>query len=98
MIAATHDKEFHADDTFAVATMKMAGLVSRAIRTRDPAKLATADFRIDVGGKYNPDTGDYDHHQEGGGGVRENGIPYASFGLTWKSYGAKLCDCEKIAQ
>ncbi|MGY8875905.1 MAG: MYG1 family protein, partial [Pseudoalteromonas sp.] len=34
----------------------------------------------------------FDHHQRGGAGERENGIPFSSFGLVWKKYGLALCD------
>jgi uncharacterized UPF0160 family protein len=35
------------------------------VRTRDPAKLATCDVVVDVGGVYDPATQRYDHHQRG---------------------------------
>ncbi|MEK9184718.1 MAG: MYG1 family protein, partial [Patescibacteria group bacterium] len=38
----------------------------------------------------------FDYHQEGGAGERENGIPYASFGLVWKKVGVQLCDSQTI--
>src|SRR5205823_1930986 len=37
------------------------------------------------------------HHQTGGAGARDNGVPYASFGLVWRKFGAEVCDSEKIA-
>ena len=43
--------------------------------------MDSADIVIDVGGQYDPDAGRFDHHQRGGAGERENGIPYSSFGL-----------------
>ena len=46
---------------------------------------------IDVGGEYDPEAGRFDHHQRGGAGERENGIPYSSFGLIWKAYGLEIC-------
>ena len=46
---------------------------------------------IDVGGVYDPETGRFDHHQRGGAGERENGIPYSSFGLMWQKYGLDIC-------
>ena len=97
MHVVTHGNLFHADDVFAMATLRLLGLVTSLTRSinpatfADPATLARADARIDIGRKYNPETGDFDHHQEGGAGVRPNGVPYASFGLVWANYGAKLC-------
>ena len=39
----------------------------------------------------------FDHHQPDGAGNRDNGIPYASFGLVWKKYGEKLCGSQEVA-
>lgn len=97
MKCATHGGLFHADDVFATAVLYSTGLVSSLIRTTNSAKLANVDVRFDVGRKYDPKTGDYDHHQEGGAGMRPNGIPYASFGLIWKEFGARLCGTEDCA-
>lgn len=47
---------------------------------------------IDVGGEYDADVGRFDHHQRGGAGERENGIPYSSFGLIWQKYGLEICE------
>ncbi len=64
--------------------------------TRDADELAKCDLRVDVGRKYDPETGDFDHHL-GDAGERENGIRYASFGLVWKQFGASVCGSEAIA-
>lgn len=61
------------------------------VRSRDPERLADCDLRVDVGSRYDPEHGDFDHHQKGGAGSRPNGVPFASFGLVWKSYGEELC-------
>ncbi len=87
---AVHDGSYHADDTFAVASLRELNSQIEVVRTRAPIILELADMRIDVGGKHNPETGDYDHHQ--GAGTRENGVPYAAFGLVWRDYGAKVCE------
>ena len=97
MKVATHSGRFHADDIFAIATLRLVGIVDELIRTRDEAVLATCDMRVDVGRKNNPETGDYDHHQPKGAGERENGIQYAAFGLVWKVYGEQLCGTPEIA-
>jgi len=47
---------------------------------------------VDVGLRSDPETGDFDHHQPGGAGVRPSGVPYASFGLVWREHGTVLCD------
>jgi uncharacterized UPF0160 family protein len=92
MRAATHDGTFHADDVFAVAALRRRFPGLAVVRSRDPAVLAAADLRVDVGGRADPATGDFDHHQREGAGARDNGIPYASFGLVWRCHGAALCD------
>jgi len=88
---ATHNGNFHADDVFSVAAMKCIIPSFKLVRTRDLELIAKADVVIDVGGIYDPETDRFDHHQRGGAGERENGIPYSSFGIIWKKYGAEIC-------
>lgn len=87
----THNGSFHADDVFAVATLQLHfGLDNiEVIRTRDEAIIATGDIVLDVGGVYSPEHQRFDHHQNGAP-VRDNGIPYAAFGLIWKHYGEQV--------
>lgn len=87
----THNGNFHADDVFSVAALKSIFSSFTLIRTRDLAIIAKADIVIDVGGEYDPATDRFDHHQRGGAGERENGIPYSSFGLIWQKYGLAIC-------
>jgi uncharacterized UPF0160 family protein len=95
---AVHDGKFHADDIFATATVKlMLGGNLKIIRTRDEAILAKADYVADVGNVYDPALKRFDHHMREGAGARENGIPYAAFGLVWKAYGEKICGSKEIA-
>lgn len=91
MRAATHDGVFHADDVFGAALLRMAYPAIEIERSRDPKVLTAADIRFDVGGRSDPATGDYDHHQREGAGKRANGIPYAAFGLLWNAIGYRLC-------
>ena len=88
---ATHNGNFHADDVFSIAALKSIFPSFKLIRTRDLEIIAKADIVIDVGGEYDPDTDRFDHHQRGGAGERENGIPYSSFGLIWQKYGLEIC-------
>ncbi|MCW2995559.1 MAG: hypothetical protein JWQ18_3054 [Conexibacter sp.] len=100
MRVATHPGNFHADDVFAVAALRLAaddGEAVEVVRTRDEAVHAEADVRVDVGGRDDPATGDFDHHQKGGAGERENGIRYASFGLVWRHVGARVAGSEEAA-
>jgi uncharacterized UPF0160 family protein len=88
---ATHNGNFHADDVFSVAALKTIFPSFTLIRTRDLELISKADVVIDVGGEYDPATDRFDHHQRGGAGERENGIPYSSFGLVWQKYGLEIC-------
>ena len=88
---ATHNGNFHADDVFSIAALKNIFPSFNLIRTRKLELIAKADIVIDVGGEYDADTGRFDHHQRGGAGQRENGIPYSSFGLVWQKYGLEIC-------
>lgn len=104
----THSGSFHADDVFAVATVKLwlekNGSKSffgktkiDVIRTRDPKVIATGNIVVDIGGEYSPAKKIFDHHQEGGAGEHRNGIPYSSFGLVWKEYGEGICGSLEVA-
>jgi uncharacterized UPF0160 family protein len=92
MLIATHDGSFHADEVFAIAALGLVGEPIEIIRTRDRDVLAGADVRVDVGFRYNPSTGDFDHHQRDFDGVRDNDVRYASFGLIWREFGVRVCD------
>ncbi len=91
----THSGKFHSDDIFACAILSLVlekeGKKAKIIRTRDPEIIASGDYVFDVGGEHDPALRRFDHHQKGGAGARENGIPYAACGLVWKAFGATLC-------
>ena len=87
----THNGNFHADDVFSIAALKSIIPSFKLIRTRDLDVIAKADMVVDVGGEYDAETDRFDHHQRGGAGERENGIPYSSFGLIWQKYGIEIC-------
>lgn len=91
MRVATHDGSFHADEVFAIAALGLLPEPLEVVRTRDPGRLAEADLRVDVGFRYEPATGDFDHHQRDFGMVRDNGVGYASFGLVWREFGPRIC-------
>lgn len=103
----THNSNFHTDDVFAVAAIMLVieqsefegvrGAPVKVIRTREDKLMKQADFVVDVGGKYNEEENRFDHHQVEGSGQRENGIPYASFGLVWKKYGEMLTGSQEAA-
>lgn len=107
----THSANFHPDDVFGVATLiymleaqgfslksKDKNKKIKVVRTLEPWKVKDADYVLDIGMKYDPKKGWFDHHQEGGAGERPNGIKYASFGLIWKQFGKKLTGGEYVAE
>jgi uncharacterized UPF0160 family protein len=86
----THSGPFHADDVLAVAIITLAKYsegTPQIVRSRDPKVLAECQVLVDVGGVYDFSQSKFDHHQKGGAGVRENGIPYSSAGLVWAHFG-----------
>jgi uncharacterized UPF0160 family protein len=99
MRLVTHDDRFHADDVFTMATFRilLGDKITEVVRTRDEAIIRDADIVFDVGNIYDPETGRFDHHQVEGAGARANGIPYASFGIVWKKYGAHICGSQAAA-
>ena len=78
-VANTHAGIFHADEVFASAVLKQLFprllIINRVFHPED-----NADIVYDIGG------GAYDHHQAGSE-IRPDGIPYAAFGLIWRSFG-----------
>lgn len=81
---ATHDGVFHPDEVCAVAIYKILHPKHEVNvwRTRNAERLQQAHFRFDVGLKYNPEEGDFDHHQD-------RALP-ASCNLVWDYFTTKL--------
>ena len=87
--AFTHSGKFHADDVFSSALLLYLNPEIRIIRE----KKVPEDFDgivFDIG------RGRYDHHQKDSR-IRENGIPYAAFGLLWEKLGPEILG-EELAQ
>ncbi len=91
MRVVTHDGSFHADEVFAVAALSLLDEPLEVVRSRQREALEASDLRVDVGFSYDPAAGDFDHHQRGFSMERDNGVRYASFGLVWREYGARVC-------
>lgn len=91
LVIGTHSGIFHSDDVTAVALfcINNSDFSIHVIRSREPKDLSKCNLLVDVG------AGKYDHHQIGGNGCRDNGIPYASAGLYWKYHGKEII--EKLA-
>lgn len=88
LIIGTHNGIFHSDEVVAISLLKILYENIKqinVIRSRDLKMLKTkCTLLIDIGG------GKFDHHQKGGNGMRGNGIPYASAGLIWKTFGKTI--------
>ncbi len=91
LIVGTHSGIFHSDDVIAVALFCINNHDNaiHVVRSRDFKELSKCSLLVDVG------AGKYAHHQIGGNGCRDNGIPYASAGLYWKYHGKEIV--EKLA-
>lgn len=87
--AFTHGGKFHADDVFSSALLLYINpeiVISRGNKVPE-------DFDgivFDIG------RGRYDHHQKDSR-VRENGVPYAAFGLLWEVLGKEILG-EELAE
>lgn len=87
--AYTHGGKFHADDVFSAALLLYINpeiVISRGNKVPE-------DFDgivFDIG------RGRYDHHQKDSR-VRENGVPYAAFGLLWEALGKEILG-EELAE
>ena len=85
----THGGKFHADDVFSAALLLYINpeiVISRGNKVPE-------DFDgivFDIG------RGRYDHHQKDSR-VRENGVPYAAFGLLWEALGKEILG-EELAE
>ena len=85
----THGSKFHADDVFATALLRILKPEIHIIRGLEVPE----NFKGIV---YDIGRGRFDHHQEGKE-FRDNGVPYAAFGLLWREYGDCIL-CEEEAQ
>jgi len=60
----THDGIFHADEVMAIALLKAYHFSDPIAVYRTRKQLEDINYTVDVGGEYNPDKGQFDHHQE----------------------------------
>lgn len=80
--AFTHGGKFHADDVFSAALLLYLNPEIQISRGNQvPEEFEGLVF--DIG------RGAYDHHQKDSR-IRENGVPYAAFGLLWEALGAEI--------
>lgn len=81
-IVLTHAGKFHADDVFAAALLR---ILKPGVEVRRVYRVPE-DF---TGLVFDIGWGEFDHHQAGAP-VRENGVPYAAFGLLWREFGPSI--------
>lgn len=86
----THGGVFHADDVFSTALLKIINPNIKIFRGFSVPENFTG-IVYDIG------EGKYDHHQRNHR-VRENGVPYAAFGLLWEQFGQELLCSEDAEQ
>jgi uncharacterized UPF0160 family protein len=87
----THPGVFHADDVCAAALLRLVD-PGFPIERRNPAPEGEPDDTLvfDQGG------GKFDHHQREAE-VRDNGVPYSSFGLVWRELGERISGSKEAA-
>ena len=84
----THGGKFHSDDVFATAFLKII----------NPDIVIERGFEVPeefAGIVYDIGRGKFDHHQADKE-YRQNGCPYAAFGLIWREYGSLIFDEEEV--
>lgn len=89
----THSGCFHADEALAVYMLRLLPTYhnSRLIRSRDPAVLSACHTVVDVGGKYDPSSNRYDHHQRGFDATFPNRhTKLSSAGLVYLHFGKDI--------
>lgn len=74
---ATHNGRFH-EEVFSCAALSKIFDVE-ITRTRNQQVYEKADLRVDLGEENDPATGNYDHHQYGGAGVRDGYFKVSRF-------------------
>lgn len=81
-LALTHGGKFHADDVFAGALLKILNPqieIKRVFKAPDNFDGTVFDIGL----------GKFDHHQENSE-IRDNGVPYAAFGLLFREFGERI--------
>lgn len=86
----THGAKFHSDDVFATAFLR---ILNPEIQVQRGFEVPE-DFNGIV---YDIGRGEFDHHQADKE-YRDNGCPYAAFGLIWRAFGADYIGEEEAAR
>jgi len=105
----THHGTFHADEAAACAMLKCLPEYASmpVVRTRDQAVIEKAAIAVDVGGTYEPEKHQYDHHQKSFTTTYSAEYPeikLSSAGLVFKHFAPKVVEAlcgplpEKISE
>lgn len=93
----THSEKFHTDEVMAATILDYIFGCDDIIRTRDQEIINShisnpKSFIIDVGGVYNPENNQFDHHQKTFNLTysENHKIPLSSCGLIYKHFGKDL--------
>lgn len=81
-VALTHGGKFHSDDVFGAAFLKIINPNIEIIR-RNFVPDNFDGLVFDIG------MGEFDHHMKDND-IRDNGVPYASFGKLWRCFAKEL--------
>ena len=82
----THGGMFHGDEVFATVILsKVAELQGKDFKLARVLKVPEGISKEVI--VYDIGLSDYDHHQQGGNGLRKNEVPYAACGLIWRKFG-----------
>lgn len=84
--AFTHGRKFHADDVFSAALLLYLNPEINISRGNKVPEIFDG-IVFDIG------RGQYNHHQKDSR-IRENGVPYAAFGLLWEALGKEILGVE----
>ena len=96
----THDGKFHSDDTVAIALLTnyytRQGYQVSVYRSRDSEYFDKSDILVDVGERYDPTIGCFDHHQGNFSEIwsswqnYESEIHLSAAGLIWRHFGKDI--------
>ncbi len=85
----THDGPYHADDLLAVAILSDLNPGAQIVRSREGSDNVFANYAVDIGNKFNPSAGGFDHHQKDFYLKHPEGAPLAACGLVWNAHGSE---------
>jgi uncharacterized UPF0160 family protein len=100
MLLITHDGKFHLDEVLATAVLLRIHPQAEIIRTRNRKVIRTGNIVYDVGERYIPEKGLFDHHQASFNETFSpgHGVKLSSSGLIYKHYGEQFLNTYGIGR